>query len=517
MKPVGGAPYRFFCYAGYMKEAAYTYYLKKMESKPDAVDRIVNQVFDRDKIKNVHLVGICGKAMASLAGLLVGAGYNVTGSEADWNPPMSTVLEHLGITFKPFSIENLNNIDLLVMGNAYSPSNIEAQEARKKNIPQISSAQAFADFFIKGSKSIVIAGTHGKTTTSGLAAHIFIESQEKTNVLVGGVISNLGESYYYGGINAKYSVVEGDEYDTAYFDKAPKFLNYKPTIGVITSIEFDHADIYSDMGDYLAAFVFFAQEIPEEGYLLINDKIKPEYQKQLEVVCDSTILKYGFSENSDIRIVNNKTLPEKGGQSFDVSFSGKIYKDFFVPLFGLYNLENTASVVGIALNEGVSEEKIKKALNTFSGTELRQQIIYQNNRIVVIEDFAHHPTAVVCTIEGVRDHYPDKRLIAVFEPRSATSRRKDFEESYGVSFDKADIAIISKPPVKAVDDVDKMMDVERVVLKIKDRGVDAISFARTDDILNDLKEVIRPNDVVLIMSNGTFDNLPKRLVTWLSN
>lgn len=510
-----GAPCRFFCYANQVKQNAREYFLKKLQSKSDAADRVVNTSFDVGKVKKIHLVGICGKAMASLAGLLVRAGYNVTGSEASWNPPMSTVLEHLGISFKPFSVNNLGGVDLVVMGNAYSSSNIEAQEARIKNIPQISSAEAYAVFFIQNSKSIVIAGTHGKTTTSGIASHVFIESGEKTNALVGGVLSNIGESYYYGGPQVKYSVVEGDEYDTAYFDKSPKFLHYRPTIGVITSIEFDHADIYNNMEDYVAGFVFFASEIPENGYLLINEVVKQEYINEINEVCKCNVLTYGFSNKCDIVISNDSVDLERGGQCFDITFDGVIYKDFFIPLFGRYNIENTVSVAVIAIKECIDIEKIKKSLSTFSGTEQRQQVLFNKNNIVVISDFAHHPTAVEHTIAGVRDHYPNRRIIAVFEPRSSTSRRKDFEDRYGESFDKADIAIISKPPVKEVDNPSDMMDVERVSRIIGERGVDSRAFSSVDEIYNNLIDIISTEDIVLIMSNGTFDGLAEKVTSWL--
>ena len=500
-----------------MKQNAREYFLKKLQSKPDAIDRVVNTSFDIQKVKRIHLVGICGKAMASLAGLLVKAGYVITGSEASWNPPMSTVLEHLGISFKPFSKENLEGVDLVVMGNAYSPSNIEAQEARIKNIPQISSAEAYNIFFIKDTTSIVIAGTHGKTTTSGLASHVFIESGEKIHALVGGVISNIGESYYYGGPQAKYSVVEGDEYDTAYFDKAPKFLHYKPTIGVITSIEFDHADIYSDMNDYLAGFVFFAAEIPENGYLLINDNVKKEYFDIIKKECSGTVLQYGFRDGSDIRISTAYVDLERGGQFFSIDLLGTKYADFFVPLFGKYNIENAVTVVAVAIQEGIEIEKIKKAHSTFSGTEQRQQVLYNNDNIIVISDFAHHPTAVEYTIDGVRDHYPERRIIAVFEPRSSTSRRKDFEERYGESFDNANIVVIAKPPMKEVDDPSKMMDIEKVSQIVNTRGVYSSAISTTDEIFENLKNTIEGNDVVLIMSNGTFDGLAEKVVKWLES
>jgi len=298
-----------------MKKAAYDYFFKKLQSKPDAADRVLNQKdFDETEIKNVHFVGICGKAMASLAGLFIKAGYKVTGSDNGWNPPMSTMLEHMGIQGGVFDPSNLEGVDLVVVGNAFSAANVEAVEARKKDIPQISSAEAYARFFIKDARSIVVTGTHGKTTTSSLAAQIFMTSPKATNVLVGGVLRNTCESYHYASSTPQYSVVEGDEYDTAYFDKAPKFLHYRPTIGIITSIEFDHADIYDDMEDYLNAFIFFAGEIPKDGYLLISDVVKKEYRNELITHCLGAIYHYGLTEGCDVQAKNIRV--EKEGQYF---------------------------------------------------------------------------------------------------------------------------------------------------------------------------------------------------------
>jgi UDP-N-acetylmuramate: L-alanyl-gamma-D-glutamyl-meso-diaminopimelate ligase len=498
-----------------MKKAAGQYYLEKREALSDATDRmVVTPDIDIGSIKKIHLTGICGKAMASLAGLLVAAGYTVTGSDSAWNPPMSTVLEHIGIGFQPFDAKNLNDIDLVVIGNASAPSNIEAVAARERNVPQISSAEAYALFFIQQSRSIVITGTHGKTTTSSLATHVFVESGKKTNALIGGVLRNSGESYNYAQA-AQYSVVEGDEYDTAYFDKAPKFLHYRPTIGVITSIEFDHVDIYRDMEDYLAAFVFFAQEIPVTGYLLISESVKEAYRENITSLCESPVYTYGFSNTCEIRGENLTIDQQRGGQVFDITVQGKSYKDFFIPMFGSYNAENAISVAGIALIEGISEHIIKKSLATFKGAEQRQEILFNRNDIIVIDDFAHHPTAVAVTTQGIRDQYPDKRIIALFEPRSVTSRRKDFEIPYSTAFDAVDIAIIAKPPVKSVDDQNNMMDTEKVVSLIKERITDAMAFPHAVDIFEEVKKIIAPGDVIIIMSNGHFDGLSEMVVEWL--
>lgn len=499
-----------------MNDGARKYYEQKRSSLPDAADRAnTAPIPSIDTIKKIHLTGICGKAMASLAGLLVKAGYIVTGSENAWNPPMSTVLEHLGIQFHPFDAENVKGVDLVVIGNALSASNVEAAACREWGVPQISSAECYKLFFIKNARSIVITGTHGKTTTASLMAHVCMNAEKSMNALVGGVVRNIGESYVYGGPEAAYSVVEGDEYDTSYFDKAPKFLHYKPTIGVITSIEFDHADIYRDMEDYLAAFLFFAQEIPPDGYVLISDAVKKEYQDKIQEVCPGKVYVYGTSEGCDITASSIEIDRQRGGQTFTITIQGTTYKDFFIPLFGTYNVANGLSVAAIALIEAFAEDAVRRGLASFKGAEQRQQILFDKNDTVVIDDFAHHPTAVKVTIDGIRDQYPNKRLIAVFEPRSATSRRKDFEQAYMEAFDKADIAIIAKPPVKSVDSANNMMSTEDVVLGIKNRGVQAFALSETVAIIEMLKSLIKQGDIVIIMSNGHFDGLSETLVQWL--
>lgn len=498
-----------------MNQSAKDYFYKKLQAKQDVTDRVVTQDFIQGAVKNVHFTGICGKAMASLAGLFVKAGYQVTGSDTEWNPPMSTMLEHLGIQFKQFSPENLATVDLVIIGNAYGPSNVEAVEARKKNIPQISSAEAYAQFFIKDARSIVITGTHGKTTTSSLAAHMVISSGTSPNVLVGGVMKNINESYYFGGTTTTYSVVEGDEYDTAYFDKSPKFLHYRPAIGVVTSIEFDHADIYENIDDYLAAFTFFAHEIPEKGYLLLNDQINSKFQKSIRANCSAPIYTYGCNEKSDARIVDHVVDHKRNGQVFTVEIEGIMYKDLFIPQFGIYNIENALAVVTIAIKEGISERYIRAALENFMGAEQRQQIVYDQKGVIVIEDFAHHPTAVSCTLQGIRDQYPTKRIIAVFEPRSATSRRKDFEQPYGAAFDAADIAIIARPPVRPGDNTDLMMDIKVVIDSINARGTTAYSFDTVSEILQYLAGNIQQNDLIVIMSNGAFGNIVQLLIQQL--
>ncbi len=496
-----------------MKQAATDYFFSKLEKKPDAALRMnVPMAFNEEAVQHVHFVGICGKAMATLAGLFIKAGYTVSGSDDQWNPPMSTMLEHIGIKGAAFNPENVVGADLVVMGNAFGPSNIEATAARENHIPQISSAEAYATFFIRDSRSIVIAGTHGKTTTSGLAAHVFSGSGKSTTALVGGVLKNFGESYIYGGTHPKYSVVEGDEYDTAYFDKGPKFLHYRPTIGVITSLEFDHADIYDDMEDYLAAFVFFAGEIPKNGYLLLSESVSMEYAKKIRDACSGEVSLYGQGEGCDIRASNIRIDRERGGQLFDLTLHGEVHKDFFIPLFGSYNVDNALTVASIALLEQIEETVVKELLAVFQGTEQRQQTLYDKNGILVIDDFAHHPTAVRVTLEGIRDHYPNQRIIAIFEPRTNTSRRKDFETPYGESFDAADIVCFSVPKARHNDTSDNFLDPNRVVSIINDRGSNAQQFLSAESIVEYVVKMKKEGDIIVVMSNGPFDGLRELLV-----
>ena len=500
-----------FCYSVVMKTDAQRYYRTKIEKKEDYGDRIVAFVdVGALNVQRIHLVGICGKAMASLAGLLVRAGYDVTGSDNAWNPPMSKVLEGLGISGAPFSPENIAGKDLIVVGNAFSPQNIEAVEARRLSIPQISASEAYAQYFIGQKSSIVVAGTHGKTTTSSLMAHVFLSAEKRANVLIGGILRNTGESYHYDA-DAAYSIVEGDEYDTAYFDKSPKFLQYRPTIGSITSIEFDHADIYTDMADYLAAFVFFAAEIPASGVLLLNDSIAAEHKDAVVAACSGTVRSYGLREGCYYRAINIQVDTARGGQTFSVAAGGVQQDDFFIPLFGAYNVENALSVIAIAMREGVSEAAIKHALASFEGAEQRQQVLCDHDGIVIMSDFAHHPTAVRVTLQGIRDAYPDRRIIAVFEPRSSTSRRKDFEIPYSHAFDAANLVVIAQPTVRENDNADNMMDIRVVIEGVKSHGGSAIAIEQSEDIFQYLSGVIAEGDVVVFMSNGFFYGLPQIL------
>ncbi len=495
-----------------MNDSAVAYYRAKREAQKDAADRVVTGLACIEEVKHIHFTGICGKAMASLAGLCVQAGYTVTGSDQSWEPPMNTVLEHLGIHFNPLSEDNIKHADVVVMGNVFDSTNPEARYARDHVIPQISVAQAFADLFIQNRVSIVVGGTHGKTTTTGMMAQVFLNSGASAHVLVGGVMKNTDESYAYGGANAQYSIIEGDEYDSAYFDKSPKLLNYKPTIGIITSIEFDHADIYSDFSDYLNAFIFFAQEIPVDGILFVSDDVAVEHRNILASACKGRILVYGFSSHCDIVGANIRVTPQ--GSLFDMIAFGETYTDILVPMYGEYNVLNALAVVATALSQGLSMDAVRASLAAFRGMKQRQEVLFDSPQVTVIDDFAHHPTAVLETLAGIRLHYPDRRIVAVFEPRSVTSRRKDFEIPYAQSFDSSDIVYISTPPFKSVDSKDNFFDPQYVISLIQKTGKRAQFFDDKDKLFQAITNDILPGDVIVIMSNGHFDGLRERVVAY---
>ncbi len=475
-----------------MHKAAKDYYDKKISKFPDAAFR----VFDRpgfaieqiEKVKSIHIIGVCGTAMGSLAGLLVEAGYEVSGSDTGCYPPMSDLINSLGIKFyEGWSESNLANADCVIIGNACGPQNIEAKFARENNLLQLSIGEALNAFCLKDKLSLVVAGTHGKTTTTGLLAHVLAYLGVNPGFMVGGVMMGNGRSFEIG--SGQYFVIEGDEYDTAYFDKSPKFLHYKPYGAIVTSVEFDHIDIYKDMQDYTEAFRFLASEVDPAGIL---------------VLCAESDIVLDLSKYSNSKIVTYAI--NKG------DFTAKDLIDIKMPIPGEHNLLNALSVYALLSSLGFDQSAIKKGIETFAGMKRRQEVILDNERVTIVEDFAHHPTAVRETIKAIKNKYKNRRVIAVFEPRSNTSRRKTFENEYIRSFDDADKLLLKVPPLRHNDKPDEFMDAVKVVKGIKDRIVDAELFDTTDQIVENLGASSKPSDVLLVMSNGSFDGIYSKLI-----
>jgi UDP-N-acetylmuramate: L-alanyl-gamma-D-glutamyl-meso-diaminopimelate ligase len=487
------------------------------------------RVFDRPplpdprEIRSVYLIGICGTGMGSLAGLLREAGYAVSGSDADAWPPMSTRLRESGIhLIEGFDARNLDHSpDLVIVGNACTPTHPEAARARDEKMVQLSFPEAFAEFFLRGRKSLVVAGTHGKTTTSGLLVHAIRTAGLDPTYLVGGVMLNGDTSFGLG--NGGYAIVEGDEYDSAYFDKKPKFMHYRPSSAIVTSMEFDHADIYDDWDDYRRAFERFVALIPSSGSLVLNaddSSVLALAQHTGATIAYYGLGKPGFSAADASASVRNlisaaNIVVGEAGFEFDLLLPGRPPQRMLLPATGRHNLSNALAVAALCWAEGLDMQAVGAAFANFRGMKRRQEVIGVLDDVIVIDDFAHHPTAVDVTIRGVRERWPSRRLVAVFEPRSNSSRRKVFEAQYVEAFSQADIAMIALPPFRHNDDPGDFMDVSRICEALAESGVEAFASPTQEALRGQLEARITRGDILLVMSNGGFDGLHDWLLSTL--
>lgn len=461
-----------------------------------------------EKLSHVHLMGVCGTGMASLAGMLKAQGYAVTGSDANVYPPMSLLLESLKIpVFEGYGPENLApKPDMVVVGNVITRVNPEAVELSRLRLPYLSFPQAIRQFAIGDKKSIVISGTHGKTTTSSLVAWILEKAGMDPGFMIGGIPRNFESNFKLG--NGRYFVIEGDEYDSAFFDKGPKFLHYNPLFVILTSIEFDHADIYRDLDHVIDSFRKLIDLIPADGCLIANADDEIIFREMKRAVCP--VETYGFGGGNQWQVVNmshSRALTE-----FEVSLGGDGPATFLTPLFGRHNISNCMSAVVLAKVLGVPREILSSALKSFEGVKRRQEILGEKKGIMVMDDFAHHPTAVKETVQAVKQRYPDRRLVVVFEPRSNSSRRNIFQAQYAGSFDDGDVMMIREPPMTEKIPLQERFSAERLVSDLRKKGLSSHWFPDTDSLLAHLLSGIRKGDMVLIMSNGGFDNLHQRLL-----
>jgi UDP-N-acetylmuramate: L-alanyl-gamma-D-glutamyl-meso-diaminopimelate ligase len=466
-----------------------------------------------ETLRRIYLIGICGKGMGALAELLVHAGYEVEGSDEAAYPPMSTRLAGLGVpVHEGYREENVANArpDFVVIGNAAVPTHPEAAYARQRGLPQASLPEALAHFFLGHRRPHVVAGTHGKTTTSGMLAHVLTHAGLDPGFFIGGVTANYNATCALG--TGEPFVIEGDEYDSAYYDKRPKFMHYRPQTAIVTSMEFDHADIYADWSDYRRAFRAFAGLLPSHGLLVLNGD--DSEVRALANYSWARVRFVGF-EGGDDDITASGVRSVDGGQTMDVWLRGERLGELFLPMSGWGNRFDALAVTAVALDEGVPFETICEAFRTFRGMQRRQQVLGEAGGVVVVDDFAHHPTAVRVTVDAVREQWPTRRTIAVFEPRSNSSRRKVFEGPYAEALARADAAFISAPPTRHNDVAEDFMDAAAVASRATELGGRAASFGSADALLEPLLAELQPGDVALVMSNGSFDNLPERLMTAL--
>jgi UDP-N-acetylmuramate: L-alanyl-gamma-D-glutamyl-meso-diaminopimelate ligase len=454
-------------------------------------------------VRRIHLVGVAGTGMGSFAGMLKTAGYDVTGSDENVYPPMSDMLRAWGVeVMTPYRAENIDAArpDLVIIGNVIRRVNPEATAVRERAIPQMSFPAAFGALVLASKHSIVVTGTHGKTTTSALMGHVLVAAGTDPSFLVGGVTLNYDGNFRLG--KGKYVVVEGDEYDTAYFDKGPKFLHYRARTALLTSIEFDHADIYRDMAHYESAFETFAATLPKDGTLAVA----ASYPAAVEVAkrhAVSNVVTYNANGVADYAARTVRFGPE--GARFvikepDESISGEL----LLPMSGHHNVENAVGVYAAARSLGLSAEQIGEGFRTFEGVKRRQEERATIGDVLVIDDFAHHPTAVRETIGAIRLRYPERRLWAVFEPRSNTSRRNIHQEEYAHAFDGAARASLRVPEHHDKVPLDEELNVPRIVSDLHARGIEADASTDVPELVKLVVEQSRPGDVVLVMSNGAF-------------
>ena len=453
--------------------------------------------------------------MASLAGMLQERGFRVTGSDAASYPPMSTFLESLGIPVaQPFAEANLDpRPDLVVVGNVLSRGNVELERVLDQRIPFCSLPQILHDEFLVGKDVLVVAGTHGKTTTTSMLAWIFETAGLQPSFLIGGIAENFGRSFGLG--EGKHFILEGDEYDTAFFDKGPKFMHYFPDSVILTSVEFDHADIYKDLDAVETAFKRLVNLVPRRGCIVAFDssEISGESLDRCLQKAFCTVERYGTSDRAGWRITNLKLREQQ--TSWSVARDGKTWADFEFALGGEYNVWNATAAAALATHYGISKEAISESLKTFRSVKRRLEVKAEVNGITIIDDFAHHPTAIEQTIRALRSRYPQSRLWVVLEPRSNTMRRNVLQDALARSLALADEVVIAAVFKSEAIPASERLDLNRVVGEIQKRGKHARILADAESIVSAIAPELRQRDVVAILSNGGFggiyEKLPQRL------
>lgn len=457
--------------------------------------------------KHYHFIGICGTAMGSTALALRSQGHRITGSDGTVYPPMSTLLESSGIElFSGYKPENLPaHADLYIVGNAISRGNPEIEEMLNRKLNYTSLAEALQWEVIQGKRSFVVSGTHGKTTTTSLLAWLFESAGKNPGFMIGGVPENFPVGARF--TDSDIFVIEGDEYDTAYFDKRSKFLHYLPECAIVNNIEFDHADIFRDIDEIVLSFQRFVNLVPKNGHVYINGD-DANCLKLIEK-SQAPISKVGAGESNDFRIRITGMTPES--TSFDLN--GEL---FSVPMIGEFNARNAAMCVCAARFGGLSEMEIRQGLLSFKGVRRRQQERGEANGITVIDDFGHHPTALRETLRGLRQKYPGRRLWAVFEPRSNTSRRNVLQPELIEALKEADGSIIAA--VNAPEKVapENRLNPDAVAKAVISAGRESYHEPTTGSIIDRLKERSHQGDVIVLFSNGGFDGIHGKLLKALA-
>jgi len=466
--------------------------------------------------KHYHLIGICGTAMASLAGMLQARGHRVTGSDQNVYPPMSDMLAALGIPVtQGYDAAHLEPApDCVVIGNALSRGNVEVEAVLNRKLLYRSQAEVVKEEFIRGRHSLVVAGTHGKTTTASLATWVLEVGGLNPSFLVGGVVQNFGASFRVA--DSPYFIIEGDEYDTAFFDKGPKFMHYLPELAIVNNIEFDHADIYKDIDAVKLAFKRLMNLVPGNGRLIAGWD-SPAVR---EVVAE-------FGAKLYTQLETFGTSADAKWQARDITFAGELMRfrifhegllwgEFETTLAGEFNVRNCLSVIIAADAWGVEQAAIKEALKTFKSVQRRMQVRGEVGGVLVIDDFAHHPTAVRETLQALRAKYRDRRLVAIFEPRSTSSRLAVFQKDYVAALTQADLVVVASVFNPAtLTQYGALLDTDELVREINAQGRPAHTYDGADEIVRQLAPELHAGDAVVIMSNGGFGGIHEKLLAAL--
>jgi len=474
-----------------------------------------------ESLETIHIMGVGGTAMAALAGLLVDAGYRVTGSDGNVvYPPMSDVLAGLGITpMVGYEAANIaHDPDLVVIGNVVRKTYAEAEAVLASDIPYMSMPGLLGARFIGDRRSIVVSGTHGKTTTTTVLSWLLESAGRDPGFLVGGVPLNFDRTAR--GTGGRYFVVEGDEYDTAFFDKGPKFLHYRPSTAIITSIEFDHADIYRDLAHIQESFRKLVAIVPEDGCIVA----RWDQDSVVDVVGDASceVRRYGPGQQWDGRIEG--VDPTTGTMRFTVTCEGKDFGTFDSILVGEHNLYNQVAAVAALAREGMTAQELAEGFRTYVGVKRRQEVRGEPGGVTVVDDFAHHPTAVQLTTQALRLRFGGRRLWGIFEPRSNTSRRNIFQAEYAEAFNACDLVVIAPPRNLERIPEEERFDAEALVDALRDRGIEAFCWGHGPDAATGADAIsaqvvanAMPEDVVAVLSNGGFGSLHSKLLGGLED
>jgi len=463
----------------------------------------------RSRVDHIHLLGIAGSAMSPVAGMLKESGFRVTGSDVNVYPPASTLLDALGICWNEgYRAENLQPApDLAVIGNAISRGNPEVEYILDERIPYCSMPQLMEDYFLPGKTSIVVAGTHGKTTTTAMLAWIFQVAGRRPDFLVGGVAPNFGDrSYGLGG--GREFIIEGDEYDTAFFDKAPKFLHYHPDQLILTSLEFDHADIYPDLASIELQFRRLVNLVPRRGRIWVEGTSSELRAAVAKAFCP--VETFGLTPECDW-CAGDIAWHDQASE-FRVAYRGNEIARIRIPVAGRHNVVDALAAIALAYRCGVERDSIVQALQSFQSVRRRMESKGEVAGVLVVEDFAHHPTAIRSTLEAARTRWPGRKIWAAVEPRSNTMRRKVFQDALPDALALADAVLFGPVNRAELLEEGERLSPEAIAESIRARGRDARAFRSSADIAEHVADHAGTGDLVLILSNGSFDGLTSKVV-----